>query len=233
MELGELFLIARIDKGFYAIFQGGASKIRTMIITIASFKGGVGKTTTALHLAQFLGKRRGSGKIVLLDGDPNRSALSWYERGQQKAAFSVMDGDEEPANFDHLIIDTPARTDPAELLPLADASDLLIIPSEISIFSLEATIATISTLQTLPEDKYRILLTMLPTRGLKREINARVALKEAGLLMFNTGIKDRTVYQDSALEGLPVSELRRDAAAAAWNDYQQLGKEIWKNWGTK
>jgi hypothetical protein len=27
--------------------------------------------------------------------------------------------------------------------------------------------------------------------------------------------------------------LRGDAATAAWNDYQQLGKEIWKTWGTK
>jgi chromosome partitioning protein len=204
-----------------------------MIITIASFKGGVGKTTTALHLAQFLGKRRGSGKVVLLDGDPNRSALSWYERGQQKAVFSVMDGDKEPSAFDHLVIDTPARTDPTELLPLASASDLLIIPSEISIFSLEATIATVNILQSLSDDKYRILLTMLPTRGIKREAAAREALKEAGLMVFTAGIKDRTIYQDAALEGLPVGELRGSAAAAAWSDYQALGKEIMKDWGTK
>ena len=204
-----------------------------MIITIASFKGGVGKTMTALHLAQYLGKRRGSGNIVLLDGDPNRSALSWYERGQQKAAFTVMDGDKSPTEFDHLIVDTPARTEPDELLPLASASDLLIIPSDISIFSLEATISTISTLQLLPNDKYRILLTMLPTRGQKRELNAREALAEADLLVFNAGIKDRVIYQDAALEGLPVGDLRGDAATAAWNDYQLLGKEIWKHWGTK
>lgn len=205
-----------------------------MIITIASFKGGVGKTTTALHLAQYLGKCRGSGKVVLLDGDPNRSALSWYERGQQRAVFSVMDGDQEPSVFDHLIIDTPARTDPTELLPLAAASDLLIIPSEISIFSLEATISTVGILQSLSDDKYGILLTMLPTRGAKREASAREALIEAGLTIFSTGIKDRAVYQDAALEGLPVGELRGSAAAAAaWSDYQALGKEIWKNWGTK
>ena len=204
-----------------------------MIITIASFKGGVGKTTTALHLAQHLGKRRGTGKVVLLDGDPNRSALSWYERGQQRAAFSVMDGDEEPSAFDHLIIDTPARTDPAELLPLAAASDLLIIPSEISIFSLEATISTVGVLQSLSNDKYRILLTMLPTRGLKREAGAREALKEAGLMVFSTGIRDRAVYQDAALEGLSVGELRGNAAATAWSDYQALGKEIWKGWEAK
>ncbi|MBD2097683.1 ParA family protein [Trichocoleus sp. FACHB-591] len=204
-----------------------------MIITIASFKGGVGKTTTALHLAEYLGKRRKSSKVILLDGDPNRSALSWYERGQQRAAFTVMDGDEEPSAFDHLVVDTPARTDPTELLPLASASDLLIIPSEISIFSLEATISTVSTLRSLSDDKYRILLTMLPTRGLKREVNAREALNEAGLKVFNTGIKARTVYQDSALEGLSVADLRGDAATAAWNDYQALGKEVWKGWGTK
>ena len=204
-----------------------------MIITIASFKGGVGKTTTALHLAQHLGKRRGTGKVVLLDGDPNRSALSWYERGQQRAAFSVMDGDEEPSAFDHLIIDTPARTDPAELLPLAAASDLLIIPSEISIFSLEATISTVGVLQSLSNDKYRILLTMLPTRGLKREAGAREALKEAGLMVFSTGIRDRAVYQDAALEGLSVGELRGNAAATAWSDYQALGKEIWQGWEAK
>jgi len=204
-----------------------------MIITIASFKGGVGKTTTALHLAQYLGKRRGSGKVVLLDGDPNRSALSWYDRGQQRAEFFVMDGDEEPPVFDHLIVDTPARTDPTELLPLAAASDLLIIPSEISIFSLEATIATVSVLQSLSGDKYRILLTMLPTRGVKRESSAREALKEAGLMVFSTGIKDRAIYQDAALEGLPVNELRGSSAATAWEDYQALGKEVWKGWGTK
>ena len=42
-----------------------------MIITVASFKGGVGKTTTAVHLAAFLNE---SSPALLIDGDPNRSA---------------------------------------------------------------------------------------------------------------------------------------------------------------
>lgn len=49
-----------------------------MIITTASFKGGVAKTTTAIHLAAYLQTK---GQTLLIDGDPNRSATRWAERG--------------------------------------------------------------------------------------------------------------------------------------------------------
>ena len=46
-----------------------------MIVTVASFKGGVGKTTTAFHLAKFFSETE--EPTLLVDGDPNRSSLSW------------------------------------------------------------------------------------------------------------------------------------------------------------
>ena len=48
-----------------------------MIITVASFKGGVGKTTTAVHLAAYYQRL---DKTVLIDGDPNRSSTAWAAR---------------------------------------------------------------------------------------------------------------------------------------------------------
>src|SRR5829696_7457100 len=60
-----------------------------MIITVASFKGGVGKTVTAVHLAAYL---RSLGEpTVLVDGDPNRSATGWAQRGAGRLPFKVID----------------------------------------------------------------------------------------------------------------------------------------------
>jgi len=50
-----------------------------MILTEASFKRGVGKTTTAVHLAAYLQQQ---APALLIGGDPNRSASGWARRGR-------------------------------------------------------------------------------------------------------------------------------------------------------
>ena len=49
-----------------------------MHISVASHKGGVGKTTTAVHLAGYLQQL---GPTVLFDGDPIHNAIEWRDRG--------------------------------------------------------------------------------------------------------------------------------------------------------
>ena len=44
------------------------------VITVASSKGGVGKTTVALHLATMFARQ---GRTLLIDGDPQASAAKW------------------------------------------------------------------------------------------------------------------------------------------------------------
>ena len=49
-------------------------------------QGGVGKSTTAIHLATYFSDK---GKTVLVDGDPNRTSIGWFERGS--LPFTVAD----------------------------------------------------------------------------------------------------------------------------------------------
>lgn len=192
-----------------------------MIITVASFKGGVGKSTTAIHLAAFLAGKK--GKVVLADGDLNRSVLSWAEKGGEALPFTVCDANSTPDDYTHMVIDTPARPSDEELISLAQVSDLLVVPCTPTTFSLEATIETLATLDS---DRYKILLTVVPPRPSREGSKAKAALEEAGLPVFKTMIRRFTVYLKAENFGVPVNQVKDPKATDAWADYQAVGKEI-------
>ena len=53
-----------------------------MIVALLNQKGGVGKTTLATHIAGELAMR--GQHVVLLDADPQGSALDWTQRRSQQ-----------------------------------------------------------------------------------------------------------------------------------------------------
>lgn len=97
-----------------------------MIVTVASFKGGQAKTTTAVHLAALLNKDQ---PALLVDGDPNRSASSWNKR--KGFPFKVVDEKQAvrfAREFNNIVIDTQARPTEEDLRELAEGCDTLIVP---------------------------------------------------------------------------------------------------------
>lgn len=195
-----------------------------MIVTVASFKGGVGKTTTAVHVAAYLQQYAAT---LLLDGDPNRSVTLWAQRG----ALPFKVADEKHAakfarDFEHTVIDTEARPATDDLRTLAEGCNLLVIPTTPDPLSLNALAQTVSTLSSIGANNFRILLTIVPPRPNRDGDEARAMLQARGLPVFKAEIGRLIAFQKAVQEGVPVYDVRDPRAAQAWENYASVGQEI-------
>lgn len=197
----------------------------SMIITVASFKGGVGKTTTAIHLAGYL---QGQGNTLLVDGDSNRSAVQWAASDQ--LPFTVADEMEAPkllmgGQYAHVVIDTAARPSADELASLQKGCDLLILPCSPDALSMGALFQMIPQLAG-SKGAYKVLLTLIPPRPSTIGTEARDALEKQGIPLFQAQIRRLAAFQKAALEGRIVNAISDRYSGIAWNCYTSLGKEI-------
>ncbi len=198
-----------------------------MMVTVASFKGGVGKTTAAIHIAGYLSTK---GKTLLVDGDPNRSCVDWAAPGH--LPFTVIDEakllKKDSFGFDHIVVDTKARPDEDDLRVLAEGCDLLIVPTTPDALSLQATLKLLQALRKYKNVNLKLLLTIVPPPPSHDGNDAKNILESNGMPVFETYIRRYTAHRKAPLQGLLVSEIKDPKAKDAWKDYENLGKEILK-----
>jgi chromosome partitioning protein len=193
-----------------------------MIVTLAGLKGGIGKTTSAIHIAAYLQHKE---PTLLIDADKNRSALVWDRESQ--LSFRVVSEAAAPKfikQHKHIVIDTQARPSIEELKDLAEGCDLMILPTTPKALDLDALAKTVELLEGMSAN-FKILLTQVPPRSsVARDV--RKSLAELGLSVFAAEIPRLVAFERAPKKGVLVKDYPDPRAQMAWESYLALGKEI-------
>ena len=186
-------------------------------IAVIATKGGAGKTTLTVNLADAAGTAR------VLDLDPQASACIWDDvrrgGGDRPAMVDAVGVPRLAEGLDRLrrcgaelaVIDTPAAAD-AATMAAARAADLVLIPCRPSLLDLAAISASLD-IAALARVRAVVVLNAAPARG-RRAAEAREALGAADCTVLAPSLGERAAFVHSFASGKVVREFEPTGKAA-------------------
>lgn len=199
------------------------------VLSVLQQKGGVGKTTIAVHLATQIKELAPHLKIALADADPQKSATTWLRKGAETGiAVYPVAGDVEGANLkdelssidaDLIIVDLPPAIASVSMRATL-YSDVVLIPVGASALDLEAAKHAIDLCKEAteldPTKKYllvpnRIQMNTASGRELRDVLRQWGPVSKATLCL-------RVAYADAVMHGTGINEF-----APYSPGYQEIG----------
>jgi chromosome partitioning protein len=198
-----------------------------MVIAFCSQKGGSGRTSTSIACAVEWQQRR--RKVLLVDCDPQRSALTWSSVAQENghaapSTVAMGAGLGRPellptlaAKHHVTVIDGPPRRDELarEILMVADLAVLPCGPSAMDVWALAESLELVRKAQQVrPELRAAVLITRKqPSTSLGKGV--RDALIATGFPVLKSELTYRVAYQEAPAAGMGPTTYAPNSPASA------------------
>jgi chromosome partitioning protein len=216
--------------------------MQTKIIALANQKGGCGKTTITMQLAGALGLDKEAARVLVVDADPQGTAIRWAANAEDAAPFPATIAGLSAAGgkvhreikkylgqFDYILIDCPPAVDspaPQSALMIADLVLIPVIPSPADLWAAVGIQALVERMTDLNEAlKARLIANMCQSNTtLTKE--ASDVLNSFGIEKLESSLTLRTAYRQSTVFGGTVFDIK--GADKAMQEISALKNEVLK-----
>lgn len=213
-----------------------------MIITLASSKGGVGKSTVTGCLAGVWASAGNSVQIV--DLDSNRTVSRWFKDEQTRPNGITVSTPDPTKLTEHLaelaqtvepdvvLIDVAGSYEQALTIAVARSHLTLIpaSPTEADIFEASRVARHITAVFQAfnSEPLYRLLLNRVPTLASSGQLHTILEIVRLRLPRLKTRIMQRAAYEELGLSGLPphFADRKRPTVAKAIEELDLVRADI-------
>jgi chromosome partitioning protein len=209
------------------------------IISLINQKGGVSKSTTAVHLAYWLIVKQ-KKNILLVDADSQRSSSQWVE-GMETPIPSAIIGNpddlleklpELSPQYDYVIVDGPASLSEATraILFRTDLALIPVQPTGVDLRSASDAMRLVKQAQSVRGGLPQALLFLSrAVKGTKLKDEAIALLEKIPNAQFlNAIIHQKQAIADTSGQSATVWELPGRPATESAREYDQLFKEVLK-----
>ena len=197
------------------------------VISLTSFKGGVGKSTLAVNLAGALAL---NASTLLVDEDPLQSCYQWSKQNGSLPMPVLLPDEVQKSDLSasrYLLVDTEGRPKLEDLSQLIRSSTWTLIPCGTSGLEIDGTLRLIDALRNADAklEKVKVVITKAPPVGTVGQ-QARDALREAGIPVANRVVRSYVAHQRAAELGVLVKDVPDPRASQAWADVLELAMEV-------